>query len=271
MGTTYRVQALIDGAGERGLCAGGDLRIILDDALHGGGEASRRLWRDEYPLNARIANHPKPFIAIVDGLVMGGGSGLSADGDVRIATERCAAAMPEVGIGLVPSPLRRGHLTTLREWIDACCTADSVEEVLLGLQARNVAEARFAANDVTTAPTALPVTLGALRHARLPDTLEQDAGPGVPHVVQLSTGPASYLSISRAADTYASLRSWMNFACAAAMLETDPVAVAAPDAALRLPAPSWAARRVSQPGPHRCGSSCAGRTTTQRQQPPRPA
>ncbi|MFI1393537.1 enoyl-CoA hydratase/isomerase family protein [Streptomyces sp. NPDC020681] len=92
---------VIAGAGERGLCAGGDIRAIHADALSGG-HASTDFWRDEYRLNARIARYPKPCVALMDGIVMGGGVGVSAHGDVRIVTERSAVAMPETVIGFVP-------------------------------------------------------------------------------------------------------------------------------------------------------------------------
>ncbi|MFE0427113.1 3-hydroxyisobutyryl-CoA hydrolase, partial [Streptomyces sp. NPDC058953] len=92
---------VLTGAGERGLCAGGDIRAIRTDALAGGRE-SFAFWRDEYRLNARIARFRKPFAAVMDGIVMGGGVGVSAHGSVRIVTERSRVAMPETGIGFVP-------------------------------------------------------------------------------------------------------------------------------------------------------------------------
>lgn len=92
---------VLTGAGERGLCAGGDIRAVRDDAL-AGGRASLDFWRDEYVLNARIARFPKPYVAVMDGIVMGGGVGVSAHGSVRIVTERSRIAMPETGIGFVP-------------------------------------------------------------------------------------------------------------------------------------------------------------------------
>lgn len=95
------VAVLLTGAGERGLCAGGDIRSIRDDAL-AGGRASLDFWRDEYRLNARIARFPKPYVALMDGIVMGGGVGVSAHGSLRIVTERSRIAMPETGIGFVP-------------------------------------------------------------------------------------------------------------------------------------------------------------------------
>ncbi|WP_425508491.1 enoyl-CoA hydratase/isomerase family protein [Streptomyces roseirectus] len=93
---------VVSGAGERGLCAGGDIRAVHDDARDGDGRASAAFWRDEYRLNARIARYPKPYVAVMDGIVMGGGVGISAHGDVRIVTERSRIAMPETGIGFVP-------------------------------------------------------------------------------------------------------------------------------------------------------------------------
>lgn len=92
---------LVDGAGERGLCAGGDIRSIYLDARSGGSE-TLRFWADEYRLNARIARFPKPYVVVMDGLVMGGGVGISAHGSVRVVTERSKIGLPEVGIGLVP-------------------------------------------------------------------------------------------------------------------------------------------------------------------------
>ncbi|MER5221023.1 enoyl-CoA hydratase/isomerase family protein [Streptomyces flaveus] len=93
---------LLTGTGERGLCSGGDIRAVYQDATQGDPAATREFWRDEYRLNARIASYPKPYVAVMDGVVMGGGIGVSAHGSVRIVTERTIAAMPETAIGLVP-------------------------------------------------------------------------------------------------------------------------------------------------------------------------
>jgi enoyl-CoA hydratase len=92
---------LLDGAGERGLCAGGDVRSLTATRAQGSGYA-RAFWRDEYRLNALIGRYPKPYVALQDGIVMGGGIGLSAHGRHRIVTERSRLAMPETGIGLIP-------------------------------------------------------------------------------------------------------------------------------------------------------------------------
>ncbi len=93
---------LLDGAGERGLCAGGDIRALYDSVLAGEFGVPEIFFRDEYCLNAYIANYPKPYVALMDGIVMGGGIGVSAHGSHRIVTERSRLAMPETGIGFVP-------------------------------------------------------------------------------------------------------------------------------------------------------------------------
>ncbi|MGK5729137.1 enoyl-CoA hydratase/isomerase family protein [Streptomyces sp. URMC 124] len=236
---------VLDGAGERGLCAGGDVRAVHDEVRAGGGTASRQFWRDEYRLNARIAGYPKPYVALMDGLVMGGGVGLSAHGSVRVVTERSAVAMPETAIGFAPdvggtyllsrapgelgthlalttsrmgagdavragfadhfvpaarleeftaalavseaaeavrefaAPAPSGELAAQQDWIDHCYAANTVEEILDRLTASGVAEAGKAAEAIRgKSPTALKVTLSALRRARrlpgLGDVLEQE-------------------------------------------------------------------------------------------------
>ncbi len=92
---------VIDGAGERGLCAGGDMVAVRESAF-ADGTAARRFWHAEYRLNARIASFPKPVVAIMDGIVMGGGVGLAGHATYRVATETLVWAMPEVLIGFAP-------------------------------------------------------------------------------------------------------------------------------------------------------------------------
>ncbi|WP_354643126.1 enoyl-CoA hydratase/isomerase family protein [Kitasatospora camelliae] len=92
---------VLTGAGDRGLCAGADIRAMHDDAKRGGA-GYRAFFRDEYRLNELISRYPKPYVAVMDGITMGGGVGLSAHGSVRVVTERSAVAMPETRIGLVP-------------------------------------------------------------------------------------------------------------------------------------------------------------------------
>lgn len=93
---------LIDGAGERGFCAGGDIRVLYESAVAGDPIPAQNFFRAEYRLNARIAVYSKPVVALMDGLTMGGGIGLSAHAAHRVVTERSRLAMPEVGIGFLP-------------------------------------------------------------------------------------------------------------------------------------------------------------------------
>ena len=92
---------LLSGAGERGLCAGGDIVAIYHSARADGVEA-RTFWHDEYLLNAQIARFPKPYVAVMDGIVMGGGVGVSAHANARVVTDTTRMGMPEVGIGFIP-------------------------------------------------------------------------------------------------------------------------------------------------------------------------
>jgi len=92
---------LIDGAGERGLCAGGDLRALYD-ATKSNEPLPPRFWATEYRLDVLIARYRKPVIVVMDGLTMGGGVGISAHAAHRVVTERSAVAMPEVSIGYFP-------------------------------------------------------------------------------------------------------------------------------------------------------------------------
>ncbi|NEW74096.1 enoyl-CoA hydratase/isomerase family protein [Streptomyces rapamycinicus] len=231
---------VIDGAGERGLCAGGDIRLIHQDVTSGGGAASRAFWRDEYRLNVRIARYPKTYVALMDGIVMGGGVGVSAHGGVRIVTERSRVAMPETTIGFVPDvggthllarapgelgthlaltgasvgaadalrcgladhvvPSERlpaltrdlaaepvadvlpryaveapaGTLDDRREWIDHCYAAETVEEIVDRLMAVGEPAAKETAETLLAkSPTALKVTLAAVRGARALGSLER--------------------------------------------------------------------------------------------------
>jgi enoyl-CoA hydratase len=91
----------IEGSGDRGLCAGGDVRAIRQSVLTGTGDPLA-FWADEYALNAAIHHYPKPYVAFMDGVVMGGGVGISAYGSLRLVTERSRVAMPETAIGFFP-------------------------------------------------------------------------------------------------------------------------------------------------------------------------
>jgi len=92
---------LIDGAGDRAFCAGGDV-ILLHDSGKAGDKRAENFWRIEYALNELIHRYSKPYIALIDGIVMGGGVGLSVHGRLRVAGDDTLFAMPETGIGYFP-------------------------------------------------------------------------------------------------------------------------------------------------------------------------
>lgn len=93
---------VIEGAGEKAFCAGGDIKQLYEACKTGDLEFAAAFYRDEYRLNRRIKTMPKPYLAFLDGIVMGGGVGISVHGKYRIATERTLFAMPETGIGFFP-------------------------------------------------------------------------------------------------------------------------------------------------------------------------
>lgn len=228
---------LIDGEGERGMCAGGDVRALYTQIVEGRADATAEFFRSEYALDAMIAEYPKPVVALADGITMGGGIGLAGHAAIRIVTERSKLAMPETRIGFTPDvggtwllgrasgrlgeyfgltgstmngadavhlgfadhfvpsdrldALREAlayradptgpaeivllfdetpepsQLPAAREWIDDAFSADTVAEIVERLRARAEPDARRTADLLETlAPTALAVTLDAVREAR---------------------------------------------------------------------------------------------------------
>lgn len=93
---------LIDAVGDKAFCAGGDIQEMYDTASNGDFEYGRNFWADEYRMNAKLANFPKPYIALMQGFTMGGGVGISCHGSHRVVCENSQIAMPECNIGLVP-------------------------------------------------------------------------------------------------------------------------------------------------------------------------
>ncbi|MGH6727771.1 MAG: enoyl-CoA hydratase/isomerase family protein [Pseudolabrys sp.] len=143
-------RVVIQAAGARAFSAGGDIRALYDLGKAGRSAEALHFWRDEYPLNVAIKKFRKPYVALIDGLVMGGGVGVSVHGSHRVAGDRFQFAMPEVGIGFFPDvgatwflPRMPGELGTYcgltgeRFGIaDACAT---------GLATHHIPSARFAA------------------------------------------------------------------------------------------------------------------------------
>lgn len=93
---------ILDHAEGRGFCAGGDIAFLRNSALNDGGVSGRRFFHDEYQLNHQMFAYPKPIVAFMDGITMGGGVGISQPAKYRVATENTRFAMPETGIGLFP-------------------------------------------------------------------------------------------------------------------------------------------------------------------------
>ncbi|WP_397575060.1 enoyl-CoA hydratase/isomerase family protein [Sphingorhabdus sp.] len=93
---------VIDHADGRGFCAGGDIAFLRNSAMNDGGVSGLKFFHDEYQLNHLLINYPKPVVAFMDGICMGGGVGISQPARFRVATENTKFAMPETGIGLFP-------------------------------------------------------------------------------------------------------------------------------------------------------------------------
>lgn len=102
-GTDDSIEAvIIDHAEGRGFCAGGDIAFLRNSALNDGGVSGRQFFHDEYQLNHQLFSYPKPVVAFMDGITMGGGVGIALPATYRVATENTRLAMPETGIGLFP-------------------------------------------------------------------------------------------------------------------------------------------------------------------------
>jgi enoyl-CoA hydratase len=93
---------IIESSGGKAFCAGGDVRAVYEAQKTGDLETCDAFFREEYTLNAHIYSYSKPYVALIDGLAMGGGLGISVNGSHRIVTERALLAMPETGIGFFP-------------------------------------------------------------------------------------------------------------------------------------------------------------------------
>ena len=104
---------IVDHSEGRGFCAGGDIAFLRNSALNDGGVSGRKFFHDEYQLNHQMFTYPKPIVAFMDGITMGGGVGISQPAKYRVATENTRFAMPETGIGLFPDVGGGWHLSRL--------------------------------------------------------------------------------------------------------------------------------------------------------------
>ena len=151
---------IIDHAEGRGFCAGGDIAFLRNSALNDNGESGRKFFHDEYQLNHLLFTYPKPVVAFMDGITMGGGVGISQPARFRVATENTRFAMPETGIGLFPDVGGGWYLSRLEGRVGQFLALtgarlDGAECLALGLathylpsEALAEAKARIAVEDV---------------------------------------------------------------------------------------------------------------------------
>ena len=141
-------RVVIRGAGERAFCAGGDIRLVHDLGKAQRFDEQRAFYAHEYQVNRMIARYAKPYIAMLDGFVMGGGAGVSIHGSHRIVSERVTFAMPEVGIGFFPDVGATAFLTAIPDamgtWLGATgARVTSGDMIALGLADHYVPQAQF--------------------------------------------------------------------------------------------------------------------------------
>ena len=141
-------RVVLTAAGERAFCAGGDIRALYDLGRAGRQEEALVFFREEYALNTFIKRYPKPYVALIDGLVMGGGVGISIHGSHRVAGDRYAFAMPEVGIGFFPDVGATFALPALPGEIGTFCALTTerlrtADAVLSGAATHHVRSERF--------------------------------------------------------------------------------------------------------------------------------
>ncbi len=143
-------RVVITAAGERAFSVGGDIRHLYDLGMAGRHDEALQFWRDEYPLNTTIKNYRKPYVALIDGMVMGGGVGVSVHGSHRVAGDRFQFAMPEVGIGFFPDVGATWFLPRLPGALGAYCALtgerfDIGDAIAAGIATHRVPSARFGA------------------------------------------------------------------------------------------------------------------------------
>jgi enoyl-CoA hydratase len=141
-------RVLLTANGGRAFSAGGDLRALYDLGRAGRYDEALGFFRDEYALNARIKRYRKPYVALIDGIVMGGGVGISIHGSHRVAGDRFVFAMPEVGIGFFPDVGATWFLPRLPGELGTYCALtgerlDAADGVAAGVATHRVASAKF--------------------------------------------------------------------------------------------------------------------------------
>jgi enoyl-CoA hydratase/carnithine racemase len=143
-------RVIIRAAGERAFSAGGDIRALYDLGKAGRHDEALQFWRDEYPLNAAIKDFRKPYVALIDGIAMGGGVGVSVHGSHRVAGDRFSFAMPEVGIGFFPDVGATWFLPRMPGELGTYCALTgerfgAADAVAGGVATHRISSDRFAA------------------------------------------------------------------------------------------------------------------------------
>ena len=160
-------RVVIQAAGERAFSAGGDIRELYDLGQAGRYDEALQFWRDEYRLNAAIKNYRKPYVALIDGIVMGGGVGVSVHGSHRVAGDRFQFAMPEVGIGFFPDVGATWFLPRMPGELGTYCALTGerfgiADGCAAGLATHRIASARFGALlDALTGTVSVDAVLAA--------------------------------------------------------------------------------------------------------------
>jgi enoyl-CoA hydratase len=143
-------RVIVTAAGGRAFSAGGDIRALTELGKAGRHEQALAFWRDEYPLNAAIKNYRKPYVSLIDGIVMGGGVGISVHGSHRVAGDRYQFAMPEVGIGFFPDVGATWFLPRLPGELGTYCALtgerfNAADACAAGIATHRIPSSRFAA------------------------------------------------------------------------------------------------------------------------------
>ena len=177
---------MVKGAGEKAFCAGGDIRWLHDAAKEDVNRA-RDFFRAEYKNNAAIYHFPKPYVALIDGVVMGGGVGVSVHGDFRVAGDRTLFAMPETGIGLFPD-VGGGHfMPRLRDGIGLYFALTGARAKAADCMATGIATHYCPSDQAGALESALlNRSLGGHPHADIEAVLDDFAGdPGQSHINEI--------------------------------------------------------------------------------------
>jgi enoyl-CoA hydratase len=170
---------LVKGAGDKAFCAGGDIRWLHDEARKDPARACG-FFREEYRNNALIHHFTKPYVALIDGVVMGGGVGVSVHGDFRVAGDRTLFAMPETGIGLFPDVGGGYFMPRLHDGLGLYLALTGMRAKAADCMAAGIATHYVPSERMAALENALfAARIGAHAHADIEAVLDEFAGdPG---------------------------------------------------------------------------------------------